>query len=278
MNSTLTTEELLKKHPRWTYTRTDRNGTRYFHDYTCNRCGGRGGWEGWPGFTCYDCGGSGKGQYPTVFKVYTPEHEAKLEKQREARARKREEERIAKCIAERPQNLVKAGFGLEDGTYVIYRAVGDTYPIKDELKALGCKFNKTVGWFSPTPIEGHDCQRLTETEVLQEVPEIAWRDKAEVEKLFQESQTPSPSKWVGEIGGRIEVSVHIDRAIEGVGFHGGVSYLYLMHDEEGNIYKWSSACYYCEGEDVKFKATIKDHSEYKGVAQTVLTRCTKVKE
>lgn len=287
MEDTRSTEEILAAHKRWRYVRTDKNGTRYFHDFTCERCGGKGGWEGWPGFTCYDCGGSGVSDRPDVIKVYTPEHAEKLKKQREARAEKAQREREAKAIAERGENLLRAGFSKEDDIYVIYRVVGNTYEIKDELKARGCKFNRTVGWYAPTRLDDYECQRLEESQVLKESIYIEWKDKEEVENLFQENIrriAESTSRHYGVIGERVELYLHIDRVFESEyrrnsGWYGSsTSYMYLMHDEAGNIFKWSSSCYYVEGEDVHFRATIKEHTEYKGVAQTVLTRCTKVKE
>ena len=271
-----TTEELLNAHKRWTYVRTDKNGTRYFHDYTCGRCGGRGGWEGWPGFTCYECGGTGKSK-PYTIKVYTPEHEAKLAAQRQARAEKRQKEREAKALLERPQKLFEAGFGKEDETYVIYRIKGETFSIKEQLKELGCKFKPGIGWFAPSALDGYDCQRLEESQVLDDTPFIQWKDKDDLEKLCEVDIEPSPSEWQGEVGERIDIKVHIDRQIKGVGYMGKTSYLYLMSDENKNVYKWSSSCFYMEGDDVHFRATVKDHSEYKGIHQTVLTRCTKVK-
>ena len=291
MESTLTTEELLSAHKRWSYDRTDRNGTRYFTDWTCGRCGGRGGWEGWPGFTCYECGGSGRGEHPDIIKVYTPEHAAKLAKQREARAQKREQERVAKAILERGENLKKAGFGQEeiDGvvTWVIYRVVGNTFEIKDQLKELGCKFKPQVGWYAPAALDGYECQRLTEQEVLKENVFVEWKDKEEVEPLWTErtrAVEASPSQWIGNVGDRIDIIVKIDRSFENTwkrnpGMWSSVtSYMYLMHDEAGNIYKWSTSCYYEEGETYHFRATVKDHVDYKGIKQTLITRATLVKE
>ena len=274
-----TTKELLARYKNWEYVRTDKNGTRYFNNYTCERCGGRGGWEGWPGFVCYECGGTGKSK-PHIVKIYTPEHEAKLAAQRQARAEKRQKEREAKAIAERGQNLIAAGFGKEDDVYVIYRVVGNTYEIKDELKTLGCKFKPAVGWFAPNKLDGYECQRLEERDVLTDSIFIEWKGKDEVAPLWIENirkADESPSQWVGEVGERTELKLHIDRAFDGLGYMGKRSYMYLMHDEAGNIFKWSTSCFYMEGDDVTFKATIKDHTEYKGVAQTVLTRCTLVK-
>jgi len=287
MSDIKTTEEILQEHKRWSYVRTDRNGTRYFEDHTCPRCGGRGGWEGWVDFTCYECGGSGLSHRPTIHKVYTPEHEAKLAKDREARAKKREEERIKKALAERESNLLKAGFGKENDEFVIYRVVGNTFSIKDELKALGCKYNPAIGWFSPKELEGYECQRLKEAEVLKDGPFVAWKDKKEVELLLAENlraKEASPSKWIGNVGERIELTLHIDRVFRSEfrrhdGYWGmAASYMYLMSDKEGNIFKWSTSCSYDEDETIHVRATVKDHTEYKGVAQTVLTRCIKVKE
>lgn len=285
MESTLTTEELLKRNPRWSYIRTDRNGTRYFHDCTCGRCGGRGGWEGWPGFTCYECGGSGIGKGDD-FKVYTLEYAAKLAAQRQARAEKAEKERQAKAIVERGDNLIKAGFGKENDEYVIYRVVGNTYEIKDQLKSLGCKFKPQVGWYSPVVLDDYECQRLSEKEILKESIYIEWKSRSEIEALFIENQRKEddPSDWQGEVGSRLELYLHIDRKFQGEfsyakGMWGTTNnYMYLMSDEDGNKYKWSTGKSYEEGENVHFKATVKDHTEYKGIKQTVLTRCTLVKE
>lgn len=290
MESTKTTEELLQQHKRWTYVRTDKNDTRYFHDYTCQRCGGRGGWEGWPDYVCYECGGSGTSDRVSVIKVYTPEHAAKLAKQREARAAKAEAERVAKAIAGRGENLRKAGFGQEeiDGvvTWVIYRVVGNTFEIKDELKALGCKFNPAVGWYAPAALDAYECQRLTEKDVLKENVFIEWKDKEEVEPLWVErtrAAEASPSQWVGQIGDRIDITVTIDRVFESqfqrnAGWYGTTtSYMYLMHDEAGNVYKWSTSKCYEEKETYHFRATVKDHSEYRKIKQTVITRATLVK-
>ena len=38
------------------YLRTDKNGTKYYANYTCPRCGGAGGSDKWAftGWTCYE--------------------------------------------------------------------------------------------------------------------------------------------------------------------------------------------------------------------------------
>ena len=71
--------------------RIDKNGTKHQLVVTnCDRCGGAGRSARWvyTGSTCYKCGGTGRMQVKR--KIYTPEHEEKLRKQREKRAEKKD--------------------------------------------------------------------------------------------------------------------------------------------------------------------------------------------
>lgn len=82
------------------YVRTDKNGTKIYHDYTCDRCEGTGIYivaieNGVPRPSrvdqgiCYKCHGSGKVEKPRIIREYTPKYEAKLA---ERRAKKHETE------------------------------------------------------------------------------------------------------------------------------------------------------------------------------------------
>lgn len=57
------------------------------------------------------------------------------------------------------------------------------------------------------------------------------------------------------------------------GFY-GTSYLYIFMDKDGNKYKWfaSSEQNVKPGDNIKLRAKIKDHEEFRGSKQTVLTR------
>lgn len=81
--------------------KTDRNGTKVFHDWTCDRCGGLGESDKWmfTGRTCFACGGTGRSTRPHVVKEYTPEYWAKLEARREAKAAKYAEEHADEIAA-----------------------------------------------------------------------------------------------------------------------------------------------------------------------------------
>lgn len=78
------------------YIRTDKNGTKIYHDYTCPRCGG-----------------AGRVSKPQIIKEYTPEYRAKLDE----RARKRAEVKRTKQVEEFNNNRLaiaeKYGFNPE---------------------------------------------------------------------------------------------------------------------------------------------------------------------
>ncbi|MBQ8331160.1 MAG: hypothetical protein IJX94_01505 [Clostridia bacterium] len=144
------------------FIKIDKNGTKIYHDWTCPRCGGAGESEAWAhtGRTCYECEGSGRRHKPAIVKHYTPEHEAKLNAKRE----KRIAERIEKAkVEDYPKALKRNGFG-EDGVGYVY--TGNTFAIKDELKAGGARFSFALHWVSPKPIADFPCIEIRATDVI----------------------------------------------------------------------------------------------------------------
>lgn len=149
------------------YIRTDKNGTKIFHDYTCPRCAGMGEADKWinTGKVCFACGGSGLRAVPKTVKEYTPEYWAKLEERRHAKAEKKaaerakyEAEHAEEIAAERAEYERKAfefrcaehGCGKDGVGYVL---TGNTYKAKDEIKKAGGKW--LYGrWVCPVEIKG----------------------------------------------------------------------------------------------------------------------------
>lgn len=123
------------------YIRTDKNGTKYFADYVCKRCGGQGGLPQWTytGYTCYECGGTGVAAKPDIYKEYTPEYAAKLEERRAKAREKKRLERIEQIKNKLPEIYQDHGFSSEGKIFVV---TGNTYEIREELKSAGAK------WFS----------------------------------------------------------------------------------------------------------------------------------
>lgn len=130
------------------YFKTDKNGTKYYRDYTCQRCGGYGFSKAWlyTGGICYACGGTGKSNRAHIIKEYTPEM---LEKMREEDLRTRDE-RESREIRERMENLSKEykRFGCDENG-IGFVLAGNTYPVKDQIKALGGKWHIWC-WIAPT--------------------------------------------------------------------------------------------------------------------------------
>lgn len=280
------TETILREHTAWTYDRTDRNGTRYFYDHVCGRCGGTG---RVPFLVdngiCYECGGSGRTD-GTLVKIYTPEYEQKLMNQRQARAEKRRQTKLAEFTAHMDEHYAELGFAMEDGVMCAYRVVGNTYPIKDTLKELGFKYHPCMGWYTPhwslcPELDGYTYQRILASDMVsfnEETISLVWIAPEQAKQLWSETinKPVSLSTWKGEVGDRIDLSVTIKSSFAMEGFRGGTNYLYLMEDADGNVYKWITAKVYECNKPYNFRATIKDHEEYKGVKQTVITRAVVV--
>ena len=79
---------------------------------------------------------------------------------------------------------------------------------------------------------------------------------------------------MGYVKERIEVYITLERAVS-LANYGSASTLFIMNDDLGNTYCWTTACNppMVEGETYKIRGTIKDHRIYKGHRQNILTRC-----
>ena len=96
------------------YVRTDKNGTKIYQDYTCDRCEGTGIYivaieNGVPRASrvdhgiCYKCHGTGKVEKPRIIREYTPEYEAKLAERRAKKHEAKLVEAEAKPRTEEPK-------------------------------------------------------------------------------------------------------------------------------------------------------------------------------
>ena len=149
------------------YVKTDKNGTKYFHDYTCPRCAGACFCDKWAhtGRMCWECGGTGKRSVPKVVKEYTDEYWEKLQARRQAKALKEaearakyEEEHAEEIAAQRAEadrkvfehRCAEMGCGKDGVGYVL---TGNTYPVKDQIRRNGGKW--LYGrWICPVMVDG----------------------------------------------------------------------------------------------------------------------------
>jgi hypothetical protein len=226
----------------------------------CTRCGGAGGFKGWPGFTCFRCGGQNSQTFEQHFeRLYTAEQLAKLN----AADEKRNAKKAAKAEAAEAARLAKSAAFVAEHAALVARCESfketDTF-IADVLSKAVFK-----GSASPAQLAALDaaCTRL------------------EARKAAHESAAAA-SQHVGTIGERINVVVtvtgHASYERERYMSYGQTENVHIvtMTDDAGNVFVSKSPSFNePKGERFTLRATVKEHGEYKGVKQTVVTRATR---
>ena len=229
---------------------------------------------------CFKCGGQGY-EIKDV-RLYTEKELENMERANERAREKRAEEQEKKMKAEFEANRVKwlaeNGWS-QDG--VTYAVSGDSYSIKDELKAAGFKYDPVLKWHKGEFDENY-ADRLVEFKLSELVTISAWGKgtyaidaAARVVEKMAEKQPESTSEWIGEVGGKIlnlKVQLVRKHAFES---RYGLTNIYGFQDENGNVLTWFSTTFqpYEVGDWMTIKcAAIKNHDEYKGVKQTTITR------
>ena len=83
------------------------------------------------------------------------------------------------------------------------------------------------------------------------------------------------NEYVGEVGCKLEdVKVDSFKLVSMFDNTYGTTYLYSFIDTEGHTYIWYASKFIANPEKVTaISGRVKDHSEYRGIKQTVLTRC-----
>ncbi len=100
----------------------------------------------------------------------------------------------------------------------------------------------------------------------------AWLAWARETDHMPEREQRKPSAQQGNVGERITRTVRVARRFESDSSY-GIHYFHLLEDEDGNQYVWGTGNGLTEGWTYTIKGTVKAHEDYKGRAQTVLTRC-----
>jgi hypothetical protein len=173
---------------------------------------------------------------------------------------------------------LKEVLGFTKGYITIFK--GDTYPVLEWFQQSVARYHSFWGWYI-----------VSEDEVPEIIPagvtpiQLKWEDVAfaDEDQLRPESQIkeyidslmydPSPSKWQGEVGDRLEKVLTVTKVIPIEGYYGN-STMHIFSDPEENVYVWTTAARKLElGETYEVVGTIKALQKYKGKEQTVLTRC-----
>jgi hypothetical protein len=166
--------------------------------------------------------------------------------------------------------------------------------MKDEIKEAGGRYD-ACGWHIDHEVEGFQFLKVFKDEILENSHwGYSFNSNLDYRKMredaFKQMNNIPDSQHVGEVGQKIEMKVkYIKSASWDVRFAQGywgtsTQYIHTFVDEEGNILVWKTSNSlgkwidgnwkaYHSGDQLILKGTIKDHSEYEGQKQTVLTRC-----
>lgn len=289
-----------------TLIKVDRNGTKTYEGLVdCPRCGGLGYYaiaehNGQPVLSpldagvCWQCHGAKK--IVSRWQERTPEYEAKLEARRAAKAAQKQAEKLQREAAEYEKNHNEwkqaHGFTLDGKTYLF---LGDTYSVKEQIKAAGGKFDTMLGWHIDHEVDGYMFLQV-ELDSIAEATARGYeytcyaRDIDEQKDAEYKKQTGKhDSEWIGNPKDKIEVHVTYKHSAYFNGYMGASTYIHTFETDEGNIIIWKTGNpleyvdehdFYrtiAEGSDFTIKATVKEHTEYNGVLQTAVTRL-KIKE
>lgn len=244
----------------------------------CDRCGGRGSSNNYAwavnGGICFKC--HGVGHFFKDVRAYTQKEfdskEKAAQRQNELNKQRKDEANIEKNI----NFLLNHNF-INENTWAI---IGNSYSIRMELKDIGGIFVKGLGWLFKEEINldafelGLKMIQLNKDQVTYlSSGVLKFKEVEELESLINSFKEPNPSTFQGSPGARIERMVTIIKKSPFSSQY-GESNAISMIDKNGNVYTWFTATdVISEGNEYKISGTVKEHTEYKNVKQTVLTRC-----
>lgn len=288
--------------------RTDKNGTQYWVDDRCPKCGGSGYLSCYAyhdGGVCYQCMGSGFGH--TSWKVYTPEYQAKLDERRKAKE-KRDRAKFEENIAEYRKDLGLAENGL------CYIVMAKTFGKKEELKAAGGRFNGSW-WYLDHPDAAWDTEEYDPKDLIWknykkkqlewnrsqgELGELKWVTDAIYKARREARNLTTTSEFYGAEGDKVDLEVTLEHtfSFESTDWQGNdvTKHGYKMTDGQGHYFVWiteSNQDYQLynlatgtpwgyntsgmkdvlNGLRVILKGRVKGHQEREGLKETTLTRC-----
>lgn len=234
----------------------------------CSRCGGQGGSDAWrhTGWTCYQCGGNGRGR-EVRSPLYTAERLAKLNETQAKLRAKREAKRVAEAAAAQAEaDALREAFEAQHGAILAWLSVvgvDQEGEIKDGfLGDMLARAQRHSQWTE------NQCTAVYD----------AW-GKAKVRDVVR-----AGSEHIGEVGKRMTMTAKVEFVTfyERPSFRTGRAeavHITTMRTPEGNAIVVKTTTWVGEkGKTIKFTATVKEHSEFRGEKQTVMQRIKVLEE
>lgn len=183
-------------------------------------------------------------------------------------------------VDEKSYKSQKDVLGFSEGYITIFR--GDTFEHKEALKEAGARYTRWWGWGisggSPIPsIEGLTPIKLN-WEVVGDENGYCFNEAQVLKALepYLYETENNLSTYQGSIGERLRnIPVKIT-ACNSFTSNYGERYVFNFEDENGNVYVWfttSKKNTTEKGASCLLTGTVKEHNTYKGIKQTILSRC-----
>ena len=80
--------------------------------------------------------------------------------------------------------------------------------------------------------------------------------------------------YVGEVGQKLTILAEKAKLVTSWDGYYGTTWLYSFTDASGNVFIWKSSRCIEVKDGMKLKGSVKEHREYDGIKQTVMTRCS----
>ena len=227
---------------------------------------------------CLKCGGTG---YLTKeVRLYTEKEynqkEAAEARQKEKKAAELEAKMKAEYSTKKAERMEKNGFSAGGVTYII---TGDSYSIKEELKDAGWKFDSVLLWHKADPAGYED--RVIKVQDSEVIEYSAWGEGhflSGSKDLVMKKMLPEEVKnltFVGIVGDKLKNYPVTFTRKGSFCSRFGLTNIYEFRDKDGNYLNWFTTCdiQFEVGDMLNLSGTIKEHKEYRGIPQTIMTRC-----
>jgi len=203
------------------------------------------------GFDCWTCGNSGVRGFRKE-RLFTAQQLARLNKSAETRAANR----AARLRAEQEQAAAE-------------RQAAETQYRADNAEFLAAIATLCTG-------NGSDFWDRMAGDLLATLRSPSERQIELVKGEVAKRVANASSEFVGAVGDKVTLTLTIERVINIDSFY-GASWMTLARTPEGNVIVYrGSADLGKQGDQVKVKATVKDHTFWQGVKQTIIQRPKKV--
>jgi hypothetical protein len=231
------------------------------------------------GGVCLKCGGTG---YLTKeIRLYTEKEynqkEAAAAREKEKREAEAEEKMKREYASKKAAWKEKNGFDAEGATYII---TGDSYSIKEELKEAGWKFDPVLLWHKADPAGYEDrVHKFYDYEIIEY---SAWGEghyKTGAKNYIMQQLLPVEEiqdlTYLGTVGEKVKNIPTTFTRKNSFCSRFGLTNIYEFRDGDGNYLVWFTTCGidFEVGDLVKLTGTVKEHKDYKGIPQTIVTRC-----